>query len=185
VPLDLPRGGLRACLIAVCVAGLALVVAAPWAAHRGWWVSSLLYALFDPVCHQIPERSFHLAGAPLAVCHRCSGLYLGFALGIASWPRFPAAAAHLLAQPRWIVAFAVPLAADALFVANSQGSRFGTGLLAAFPVALLALAAASQLAASSTTVLRRRAETPLPAGASGAAGPLRLQPRGTAPGGPP
>lgn len=139
---------LHASLVAVFAAGLGLVAAAPWAAHRGGWAAPLLYAVFDPVCHQIAERSFHLWNEPLAVCHRCTGLYLGFTLGILIWPFLPrAAAARLLGRPRWILAFSAPLAIDVLLVANSAGSRVLTGLVAAFPVALLALAAAAQLAA--------------------------------------
>lgn len=29
------------------------------------------------ICHQRPERSFHVDGAQLAVCARCTGIYLG------------------------------------------------------------------------------------------------------------
>jgi uncharacterized membrane protein len=181
VPLNLPRGGPRVCSAVACAAGLGLVVAAPWLAHRDSWVAALLYAVFDPVCHQIAERSFHLWNEPLAVCHRCSGLYLGFALGIASWPAFPTAAARLLARPRWIVACSTPLAIDAVLLLNTPASRFGTGLLAAFPVALLALAAASQLAAASPRSQSSRSLRPASEGSRRAA-PLRLQ-RGGAPGG--
>jgi uncharacterized membrane protein len=144
------RGGLETSLALASFAGLSLLAAAPWAAHDGVWFAPLLYALFDPVCHQLPERSFHLWSEPLAVCHRCSGLYLGFALGVAIWPSFPAAARRLLARPRHIVAFAAPLAIDAVLLANTATSRFATGLLAAFPVALLALAALSQLGGRAT-----------------------------------
>jgi len=40
----------------------------------------LVYAIGSVVCHQKPERSFHLWGAQLAVCARCTGIYLGAAL---------------------------------------------------------------------------------------------------------
>ena len=33
--------------------------------------------LFSPVCHQKAERCIHVAGAPLPVCARCLGIYLG------------------------------------------------------------------------------------------------------------
>jgi uncharacterized membrane protein len=39
------------------------------------------YFFFSGVCHQIPERSFHFWGEPLAVCSRCSGVYAGFLIG--------------------------------------------------------------------------------------------------------
>lgn len=34
------------------------------------------------VCHQLPARSFHLAGQPLPLCARCTGIYLGTLFGI-------------------------------------------------------------------------------------------------------
>jgi uncharacterized membrane protein len=34
------------------------------------------------ICHQRPERSFWLFGAPVAVCARCLGIYLGAARGL-------------------------------------------------------------------------------------------------------
>jgi len=39
-----------------------------------------VYAAAHLVCHQLPERTFHVSAGPLAVCARCLGLYLG-ALG--------------------------------------------------------------------------------------------------------
>ena len=33
------------------------------------------------VCHQLPERSFHIGGVQMPVCARCVGLYAGAALG--------------------------------------------------------------------------------------------------------
>jgi uncharacterized membrane protein len=54
------------------------------------------------VCHQRPDRSFHLEGARLPVCARCSGLYAGGALGsvlgwVAALRRVRGARAVLLA----------------------------------------------------------------------------------------
>ncbi|NUR56806.1 MAG: DUF2085 domain-containing protein [Acidobacteria bacterium] len=37
--------------------------------------AACVYAAGGFVCHQRPERSFHLHGRPLAVCARCAGLY--------------------------------------------------------------------------------------------------------------
>jgi len=161
----LPRGRPRAWLTLAFVGGLGLVVAAPWLAHRGSWLAPLLYAIFEPVCHQIAERSFHLWHEPLAVCHRCTGLYLGFVLGIAIWPSFPTAASRLLARPRVILLFAAPLAIDALLIANTAASRFVTGLVAAFPVALLALAAVDQLVEARSRAASIDATQPAPRGA--------------------
>jgi uncharacterized membrane protein len=35
------------------------------------------------ICHQIPNRSFHLGGHRLPLCARCTGTYLGVGLGFA------------------------------------------------------------------------------------------------------
>src|SRR5215471_21798892 len=39
---------------------------------------SWVYSLFSRICHQDPSRSWHLAGEPLAVCTRCTSIYIGF-----------------------------------------------------------------------------------------------------------
>ena len=41
----------------------------------------MVYGIGSLVCHQIPERSFHLAGFQLPVCARCLGIYLGAVAG--------------------------------------------------------------------------------------------------------
>ncbi len=43
-------------------------------------VSEMIYRLYSVVCHQFESRSFHLHGAPLAVCIRCTSIYLSFVL---------------------------------------------------------------------------------------------------------
>lgn len=45
-----------------------------------------IYTFFSYICHQIPERSFHLAGHPMAVCSRCWGVYFGLLGGILIYP---------------------------------------------------------------------------------------------------
>lgn len=57
---------------------LAAIVAAPLLPPL---VSAVVYAAGSLVCHQIPERSFHLGGSQLAVCARCVGIYAGAAGG--------------------------------------------------------------------------------------------------------
>src|SRR5512136_3015774 len=53
-------------------------IIAPWLASTGRGLgAAALYALFAPVCHQDPARSFAWCGHSWAVCHRCAGIYLG------------------------------------------------------------------------------------------------------------
>ena len=62
----------------IALAWLALVVAAP-VLPAG--ISATLYAVTSLICHQRPERSFHLDAFQLPVCARCLGIYGGAALG--------------------------------------------------------------------------------------------------------
>ena len=39
-----------------------------------------VYAVGGLICHQLPERSFHLWSAQMPVCARCTGIYIGGAL---------------------------------------------------------------------------------------------------------
>ena len=51
-------------------------------AGGAWGVVGIaLYGPFHTICHQLTERSFHILGAPLAVCIRCSAIYFGFLFG--------------------------------------------------------------------------------------------------------
>jgi uncharacterized membrane protein len=121
------------CAIALTIVGL--IVVAPLAqAHGHPEFAAAIYKTFSFVCHQIPERSFHLAGHPFGVCSRCTGLYAGFAVAALVYP---------LARPLqrtdtpsriWLILAALPLAIDfalGYFSVwnNTHLSRFLTGAL--------------------------------------------------------
>jgi uncharacterized membrane protein len=61
------------------------IVVAPYAiaSHHPALVAAaaLVYEGAGLICHQRPERSFHLAGVQLPVCGRCLGLYISGAIG--------------------------------------------------------------------------------------------------------
>lgn len=138
-------GGVTAAVASACILAVGLVVAAPLAVAAGSWLGPLLYALFAPVCHQIAERSFHLAEHPLAVCHRCFGFYAGFTLGLVALPVVRRFRDWLLDRPRRILFFLAPAAIDWLLPWNTAASRFATALVAAAPIALLVWAAIREL----------------------------------------
>lgn len=131
--------------VGLCCLAIGLVVAAPLFAVSGGFAALLLYELFAPVCHQIAERSFHLAGQPLAVCHRCFGFYVGFTLGLVVLPLVRPLRDWLLEKPRRILFFLAPTAIDWLLPMNTPMSRFFTALLAAAPIAVLVWAAIGQI----------------------------------------
>jgi uncharacterized membrane protein len=66
--------------VVLTTAWIACLVAAPMLPG---WASATFYALGSLICHQIPERSFHLASFQLPVCARCFGIYVGAAGGAA------------------------------------------------------------------------------------------------------
>jgi hypothetical protein len=86
-----PQVAFRVLLTAAALGWAALIVLAPrWDAaspHDRYYgvrstVATVVRLAGAQVCHQRPERSFHLRGHALAVCGRCTGLYLSGALGL-------------------------------------------------------------------------------------------------------
>ena len=69
---------MRALLALTAVVWLALLICAPMLPVP---LAGILYALGSRICHQRPERSFHLFAAQLPVCARCAGIYAGAAIG--------------------------------------------------------------------------------------------------------
>lgn len=125
-------------------------LAAPWLEAHGYGrASAQVYALFSSVCHQDPGRSFACFGHPLAVCHRCTGIYVALFL-TSLWPF---ELSLLLQPPRrrrlWILAATMPLLWDAVaplagLWVNTQTTRFLTGLLFGWMLASLLVPAVSE-----------------------------------------
>ena len=121
-----------------------LAVAAPYLLTHGgagaWFVLERGFAL---VCHQRPERSFVLFGAPVAVCARCLGIYLGAAIG-------------LLLRTSRRIALGLLLLAAALNVADvvaELGGLHGNWMLLRFALGVLLGAAGTLLIGSSTAAI--------------------------------
>ena len=106
---------------------MGVIVLPPWLEQP--WRQMIMTAL-DPYCHQIAERSPHINGIQLAVCHRCFGIYAGLFLG--PWV--------MLATRRWdsnavslLLALSLtPMAVDWMLnvagvLANTPVSRITTG----------------------------------------------------------
>jgi uncharacterized membrane protein len=122
---------------AIALALVAMIVGAPLAqanAHPAF--ASAIYKVFSFVCHQIPERSFHLAGNQFAVCSRCTGLYVGFAVAALVYPLARSLIRTDTPRRRWLILAAVPLLIDFSLTyfgvwSNTHLTRFSTGALLA------------------------------------------------------
>lgn len=111
---------------------VSLIFLAPYAQSQNPVAGFVLYSLFYGFCHQLPERSFFLFGNKLAVCARCTGIYVGF---------FAGSLLYFLSQtrirPRVLLIAGLPLVLDGgtqligLRMSNNI-LRVSTGLLAGF-----------------------------------------------------
>ncbi len=146
--MGLPRTARYWFLLAGSLSWLLLILLPAWLQAAGWPEGRALQWLFAPVCHQLPERSFSWGAAPLAVCHRCFGVYGGFALGLLCWPHLPRLAGRFQRRSRLLWLFLLPIAIDVL-LANQPWDRVLTGALAGFPTALFVWLAVEQLGRSS------------------------------------
>lgn len=130
---------------------LAFIVGAPLArAGQYGLISGTLYQAFSYVCHQQPQRSFLIAAQPLAVCARCTGLYVGFALTTLLYPLFTSLRRTSPPERKWLFFATAPLAVDfglgLLGVwENTHWSRFITGALFGSVVVLYVLPALVEL----------------------------------------
>lgn len=113
-----------------------LLAAAPAAAATGWdTAGTVLYGFFDRICHQLEGRSIHLAGHPLAVCARCTGIYAAFTLSLLLLPCYRRLE-DTTQPPRWILLGALlPMALDVAvgllgLHEVTLASRLATGALA-------------------------------------------------------
>jgi len=114
-----------------------LIIGAPLALDTGHpFLGLTLYRAFSYVCHQIPERSFFIAGHQFAVCSRCTGLYAGFTAATILYPLFRSLRRTEAPARKWLFLAAAPLAIDFTLGylgiwENTHWSRFATGALLA------------------------------------------------------
>jgi uncharacterized membrane protein len=140
----------------------ALLVVAPFLASRphastfGAALTLAVYAVGSGLCHQLPERSFHVWAAQMPVCARCAGIYFGAAmtavLGAGARGFQPSdnrsPKALVLQKSRLIVALAaLPSAATLVFEWSTGHTpanwiRFAAGLPLGVAVAWLVRSAA-------------------------------------------
>jgi uncharacterized membrane protein len=119
----------------ISLAIIAAIVGAPLALANGHaTLAGDIYKGFSYLCHQLPDRSFQLAGHQFAVCSRCTGLYVGFALTTLAYPLIRPLRTTTTPALIWLMLATVPLLVDFSLGyfniwANTHASRFITGAL--------------------------------------------------------
>lgn len=107
----------RVAVLAAAVLAMLVVagtVVAPVLERAGHPVASAWVRLiYAPACHQVVDRSLGVAGFPQAVCARCSGLYIGGALGLLVAGLSLAGRTRPL-RPAWLAVAVAPSILDAL-----------------------------------------------------------------------
>ncbi len=82
----------------LALAWCSVILGYPWLVGGSAELPLLLSLFFSNICHQLPERSFHLAAVSLPVCVRCASIYSGGLAGIVVYP----ALAHSANVRRWM-----------------------------------------------------------------------------------
>lgn len=128
-------GAVYGSLLMLSLLWLGLIFAAPYSiAEHHEIVAIILYRSLSAVCHQLPERSFYWRGFPLGVCSRCTGIYLGFLLGLLLYPLLRRIENEQFPDRWWLIGAAIPMLIDfgggwvGLFT-NTFYSRAATGAL--------------------------------------------------------
>jgi hypothetical protein len=161
---------LAALLAAAACAWLALVALTPVLRRSDIVAVRLAGGLFhgacSRLCHQRPERSFATAGLTWPVCGRCTGLYLGAALGaLAAWAAVRRAPSGAFYSGR-----TGPNRARVLLVGAAAPTAISWGLeavgLTAVPTAVRFVAAVPLGAAAAWVVALAAAAAVRPAGAA-------------------
>ena len=112
-----------------------LIIVAPVAAAGGHEdVAHGIYGAFGALCHQMPERSYFIAGHKFAVCSRCTGLYAGFAFTLLLYPIIRSLKTTTTPPRSLLMLAAIPLVVDFSvtffgFWENTHTSRLLTGAL--------------------------------------------------------
>lgn len=113
-----------------------------WAIAHG--ASMQWRLLFRFMCHGIVARCLELFGAPMPICARCVGIYIGMLLGLAVFAALPFLRERVT---RWFaIAAVMPLAVDGLtqlagLRESTNSLRIATGVIAGLAFGMWILSA--------------------------------------------
>lgn len=131
------RQAWRVWVVGLCVVFVwgFLIVLAPLAKAYGFAsLSASLYHFHHFICHQIPERSFFIAGEQFGVCSRCSGVYFGLFIGFLIYPLWRRIEDVEPLARFWLFLSLIPIGVDWSLTVfgiweNTHFTRVATGLI--------------------------------------------------------
>jgi uncharacterized membrane protein len=89
---------------------------------------------FQWVCSRVPERVLAIAGAPMPLCSRCAGLWLGASVSAAvAWPALPVRALQGVSAAACALMLAEVVTQDLGLHPVFHPTRLASGLLLAVP----------------------------------------------------
>jgi uncharacterized membrane protein len=96
--------------------------------------AEVIYHAFGVFCHQRPDRSYFIEGHKLAVCSRCTGLYVSFAITLLLYPLLRSLRNNVNPPRQYLILAAIPLGIDFSLTffgiwENTHTSRLLTGAL--------------------------------------------------------
>ncbi len=73
-------------------------------------IANAIYSMYRFVCHQMPSHSYFIFGEQMAICERCTAIYLSMAVGGLIYAMLRQ---RVKALPfKWYILFLVPIAVD-------------------------------------------------------------------------
>ncbi len=128
-------------LVGLVALWCSLIVAAPLAKIAGGsasLLSSSLYSFFSGICHQLDQRSFHIAGPfgdmKFGVCIRCCSIYGSFLVSLLFLPLLRDFPGLRVPNPKFLFFALLPMLLDVVLsdsgiYPSSSISRIVTGIL--------------------------------------------------------
>ena len=153
--------------IAVVLSLTSLIAIAPLTADTHTQLATNIYRAFAVLCHQLPERSYFIAGHKLAVCSRCTGLYAGFAVTLLLYPLVRPLRTTIWPPREWLILAAVPMVIDFSLTfsgvwENTHTSRLLTGILLGSACAFYVMPGLAELSLRKTKTSRPTFTLPSP-----------------------
>lgn len=125
-------------LLFFTIAWCLFIFLAPALSANGFTLQAgFVYYFFSHICHQLPDRSFVIFEKPLAVCSRCTAIYIGFLTGVLLYPFLKSLLNNIKLHHKIILFAMLPLSIDySLTILNIWQNTFYSRTITGFIVGI-------------------------------------------------